>query len=162
MLSSQPPALSGVVQPGHNNPLYTDMFIGDYVPLSWNDNQKITHFENHIAPSSLVQEWFDNLDPGDKQTLSALQMAFYKQWPCPTQPSFSCAEQKEQIRGLVLKEDNIGKWVTPSDKQKVDYGQNLWATEVAKMATNMGDHKGFLIDYVLEGILNILKDHLTC
>ena len=26
----------------------------------------------------------------------------------------------------------------------------------------MGDCKGFLIEYVLEGIPNILKDHLTC
>ena len=46
------------------------------LPLSWNDNQKITHFENHIALSSLAQEWFGNLDPGDKQMLSALRMAF--------------------------------------------------------------------------------------
>ena len=50
----------------------------------------------------------------------------------------------------------------PLDKRKADYGQNLWATEVAKMAINMGDRKGFLIEYVLEDIPNILKDHLTC
>ena len=155
------------------------MFFGDYeddeqdpsmwfakfqrmLPLLWNDSQKITHFENHIALSSLAQEWFDDLDPGDKQTLSALRTAFYKQWPRPARPSFSRAEQKERIRELVLKEENVGKWVTPSDKRKADYGQNLWATEVAKMAVNMGDRKGFLIDYVLEGIPNVLKDHLTC
>ena len=30
------------------------------------------------------------------------------------------------------------------------------------MVINMGDRKGFLIEYILEGILNILKDHLTC
>ena len=48
------------------------------------------------------------------------------------------------------------------DKCKADYGQNLWATEVAKIAINMGDYKGFLIEYILEGIPNILKDHLTC
>ena len=30
------------------------------------------------------------------------------------------------------------------------------------MVINMGNHKGFLIEYILEGILNILKDHLTC
>ena len=30
------------------------------------------------------------------------------------------------------------------------------------MAINMGNCKDFLIEYVLEGILNILKDHLTC
>ena len=50
----------------------------------------------------------------------------------------------------------------PSDKHKADYGQNLWAMEVAKMVINMSDHKGFLIEYILEGIPNILKDHLTC
>ena len=50
----------------------------------------------------------------------------------------------------------------PSDKCKADYGQNLWVMEVAKIAINMGDCKGFLIEHVLEGIPNILKDHLTC
>ena len=72
-----------------------------------------------------MQEWFDNLDPGDKQTLSALQTAFYKQWPWPTRPSFSQAEQKERIGELILKEENVGKWTMPSDKHKADYGQNL-------------------------------------
>ena len=78
-----------VIQLTHDNPPYTDMFFGDYednnqdpsmwfakfqcmLPLSWADTQKIDHFENHIASSSLTQEWFDNLDPGNKQTLSAL------------------------------------------------------------------------------------------
>ena len=68
----------------------------------------------------------------------------------------------ERIRELVLKEENIRKWITPSDKQRPDYGQNLWANEVTKMVRMMGDTKGFLIEFALEIIPNTLKDHLTC
>ena len=68
----------------------------------------------------------------------------------------------EWIRELVLKEENIGKWITPSNKWRPDYSQNLWANEVTKMARTMGDTKGFLIEFALEIILNTLKDHLTC
>ena len=68
----------------------------------------------------------------------------------------------ERIKELVLKEENIGRWITPSDKWRPDYGQNLWANEVMKMVRMMGDTEGFLIEFVLEIILNTLKDHLTC
>ena len=68
----------------------------------------------------------------------------------------------EQIKELVLKEENIGRWITPSDKRRLDYGQNLWANEVTKMVRMMDDTEGFLIEFALEIIPNTLKDHLTC
>ena len=68
----------------------------------------------------------------------------------------------EWIKELVLKEEDIGKWTTPSDKQKADYGQNIWANEVKKAAISIGDMQGLLIECTLNNIPNILKDHLTC
>lgn len=61
-----------------------------------------------------------------------------------------------------MEEDAIGKWITPADRHKADYGQNVWATEVAKMAVTMGDTTGFLINSVVERIPDLLKDHLQC
>ena len=68
----------------------------------------------------------------------------------------------ERIREQVLSEENIGKWITPLDKWKADYGQNIWANKVVKAAITMGDTAEFLIDCVVDGILNLLKDHLAC
>ena len=41
-----------------------------------------------------------------------------------------------------------------------DYTQNLWAEDVAQLATSFGDVNGNLIAYVLEGIPKLLRDHL--
>ena len=68
----------------------------------------------------------------------------------------------ERIRKQLLSEENIGKWITPPDKRKAYYGQNIWANEVVKVAITMGDTVGFLIDCAVNGILNLLKDHLAC
>ena len=39
--------------------------------------------------------------------------------------------------------------------------KNHWAEEVASMAISAGDMQGGLIDFVIEGIPCILKDHLA-
>ena len=68
----------------------------------------------------------------------------------------------EWIRELTLKEENIRKWVMPLDKQRPDYGQNLWVNKVMKVAIMMGNTEGFFIKFTLEGVPNMLKDHLSC
>jgi len=37
-----------------------------------------------------------------------------------------------------------------------------WAVNVSRLALGMGDVEGAMIEYVLEGILDLLKDHLKC
>ena len=132
------------------------------LPLSWTDTEKVSHFANHIVPNSYASDWLATLTRGDMATLASVRAAFNVRWPPPERPKFSRAEQMERIREQILKEENIGKWVTPSDKRKADYGQNIWANEVAKAATTMGDTAGFLIDCAVDGIPNLLKDHLSC
>ena len=157
------------------NPPTTDMFFGDednptmwfaefqwMLPLTWTDTEKVAHFANHILPNSYASDWYDVLTPTTTSILTTIQTAFNTRWPPPERPKFSRAEQMERIRELVLKEENIGKWITPSDKRRPDYGQNLWANEVTKMARMMGDTEGFLIEFALETIPDTLKDHLTC
>ncbi|KAI9569554.1 hypothetical protein HD554DRAFT_2037942 [Boletus coccyginus] len=119
------------------NPPTTDMFFGD------EDNPTMCY----------ASDWFDNLTNVETADLTTLQQAFNTRWPPPKRPKFS-----EQV----LKEENIGKWITPSDKRKTDYGQNIWANEVMKVAVMMGDTAGFLINCVVDSIPHLLKDHLTC
>ncbi|KAF8137702.1 hypothetical protein EV363DRAFT_1446483 [Boletus edulis] len=157
------------------NPPTTEMFYGDeddptmwfakfkrMLPHSWTDTEKVAHFTNHIMPSSYASDWLDALSFRDKVSLETIQTAFDIRWPPPERPQFTRAEQMERIRELVLKEGDIGKWITPSDKRKADYGQNIWANEVKKAAISMGDVQGLLLECALDSIPNILKDHLTC
>ena len=157
------------------NPPTTEMFFGDednptmwfaefqrMLPLSWTDTEKVSHFANHIIPNSYALDWLATLTRGDMATLASVRVAFNVRWPPPERPKFTRAEQMERIREQVLKEESIGKWVTLADKRKADYGQNIWANEVAKAAITMGDTAGFLIECAVDGIPNLLKDHLSC
>ena len=132
------------------------------LPLAWTDNERVTHFSNHIVPNSYASNWLDTLTRNDLATLASIRAAFNTRWPPPKRPKFSWEEQMERIREQILREENIGKWIMPTNKWKADYGQNIWANEVAKAAITMGDMTGFLIDCAVKGIPNLLKDHLLC
>ena len=157
------------------NPPTTDMFFGNednptmwftefqrMLPLSWMENEKVSHFANHIDPNSYASDWLDTLTCNDMASLATIRMAFNNRWPPLERPKLSRAEQMEQIREQVLSKENIGKWITPPDKWKADYGQNIWANEVAKVVITMGDMAGFLIKCAVDRIPNLLKDHLSC
>ena len=160
------------------NPPCTDIFFGDYgeneeepslwlsefqhmLPLTWSDNQKITHLQNHLTPNGHAEEWFDSLGYAEMMSWTVLWASFLVRWPPLERPSFLRAEQVKHIHKLELKEEDVGKWTIPSDKHKVDYRQNLWATEVANMAVSMCDIEGNLTTYVLETIPPLLQGHLN-
>ncbi|KAI6036185.1 hypothetical protein PISMIDRAFT_12193 [Pisolithus microcarpus 441] len=107
------------------------------------DTEKVTCFECQLYPGGLAEEWFVDLDAAEKASLADIKNAF-----------------RERIKDQMLKVEEIGKWT--EDGQTGDYGQNLWAERVVKLALSMGDANGFLIDDVLHQIPDLLKDHLTC
>ncbi|KAG1889419.1 hypothetical protein F4604DRAFT_1674070 [Suillus subluteus] len=55
-----------------------------------------------------------------------------------------------------LEESEIGLWT------EGNYRHVTWANKVSCLALGMGDTTGHLIEYVVEGIPNLLKDHLKC
>lgn len=56
----------------------------------------------------------------------------------------------------LLEESKIGVWA------EGNYGHVTWANKVLRPALWMGDTAEHLIKYVVEGIPNLLKDHLKC
>lgn len=60
----------------------------------------------------------------------------------------------------VLKEEDIGVWL-PGEPTG-NYGHVTWATKVMRIPMGMSDSAGLLVEYAVEGIPNVLKDHLTC
>ncbi|KAI6011749.1 hypothetical protein PISMIDRAFT_96202 [Pisolithus microcarpus 441] len=151
------------------------LFRGDYSnkedPAEWfalfrlatsslTDSEKVTRFECQLYPGGLAEEWFTELDAAEKASLADIKNAFIRRWPMMRRPKWSRAQQRERVKDQVLKTEDIGRWV--EDGQTSDYGQNLWAERVVKLALSMGDANGFLIDDALHQIPNLLKDHLTC
>ena len=74
------------------------------------------------------------------------------------QAKWSRLQQRERIRELGLKEEEVGKWV--QEGRIGDYGQNVWADRVMRLALSMGDTDGTLIEYAIETTLAVLRDHL--
>ncbi|KAG1824887.1 uncharacterized protein BJ212DRAFT_1295945 [Suillus subaureus] len=56
----------------------------------------------------------------------------------------------------LLEESKIGLWT------EGNYGHVTWASKVSWLALGMGDTAGHLIEYVVKGIPNLLKDYLKC
>ena len=67
-------------------------------------------------------------------------------------------QQRERVRELGLKEEEVGKWV--QEGRVGDYGQNIWADWVMRLALSMGNVDGSLIEYAIETAPVIIKDHL--
>ena len=133
----------------------------DATPLLDGKREGLTLCQSH-CPQQLHIQLARHPHTHDMASLATIRTAFNVRWPPPEHRKFLRAEQMERIREQLLSEENIGKWITLADKQKADYGQNIRANEVAKAAITMGDTGGFLIDCAVDGILNLLKDHLAC
>ncbi|KIJ57729.1 hypothetical protein HYDPIDRAFT_34845, partial [Hydnomerulius pinastri MD-312] len=130
------------------------------VPSSWNDARKIERFQLQLAMGSYAEDWFNGLSSAELTSMTTLRTAFMKRWPPPPRPTWTRQIQKERVRELVLKEEEVGIWT--ENGRVGDYGQNIWAEKVQKLALMMGDTSGSLIEYALEGIPMLLKENLTC
>ncbi|KAI5984749.1 hypothetical protein EDD15DRAFT_2374870 [Pisolithus albus] len=168
------PALTAMTH-NRDNTKMLPLFRGDYSnkedPAEWfalfrlattslTEKEKVTRFKCQLYPGGLAEEWFTDLDSSEKMNLADIKNAFGQRWPARRRPKWSRAQQRERIKDQVLRTEDIGRWI--EEEQASDYGQNLWAERVVKLALSMGDANGFLIDDVLYQVPDLLKDHLTC
>ena len=128
------------------------------LPDTWSEAAKLQRFQMQLAPGGYVDEWFNALSVSERSSLASIRAAFLKQWPPTKQAKWTKVQQKERVRDQSLKEEDIGKWV--QEGRVGDYGQNVWAERVMKLALSMGDADGTLIEYVIETAPLILHDHL--
>ncbi|KAG2120449.1 uncharacterized protein F5147DRAFT_646953 [Suillus discolor] len=158
-----------------DNPCPIPLFHGDYrekeepslwfaqfrlsLPDSYSDVQCIQRLKMQLAPGSMADQWFDDISVACS-LFNQLQGEFMLRWPPPKPPQYSRAQQKECVMAQVLKEEDIGVWL-PGEPMS-NYGQVTWGNKVMRITMGMGDSTGLLVEYALEGIPNVLKDHMTC
>jgi hypothetical protein len=160
---------------GTDNPRSVPLFHGDYrekeepslwfaqfqlaLPDSYTETQRVQRFKMQLAPGSMADQWFFDIAL-TCHSFSQLQAELMARWPPPKPPQYSRAQQKEHILAQVLKEEDIGVWL--AGEPTGNYGHVIWANKVMCIAMGMGDSAGSLVEYALEGIPNVLKDHMTC
>jgi len=130
------------------------------LPISWTDAQRIQWFGMQLTPGEIAEEWYHNLTSHHLSSFSNLKLEFFKCWPPPKRPKLTQAQQKECIMAQVLKEDEVGVWT--QEGRMGNYTHVTWAVNTLRLALGMGDVDGAMIEYALEGILDLLKDHLKC
>jgi hypothetical protein len=57
---------------------------------------------------SYADKWFNDLGTMETASMAVLHIAFFKRWLPMKKPKWSKAQQKEQIRGQTLREEDIG------------------------------------------------------
>ena len=93
------------------------------------DDVKLQQFPNFLQADSVADEWFEDLAKEDKKDWNAIQNSFRKRWPRKKASKKSVEEYEEDITGLRLKVEDLGK------KEKVTgrevYSHIAWADKMA-------------------------------
>jgi hypothetical protein len=76
---------------------------------SSDDNAKKQQFRNFLQADSAADEWFVELPIADKKDWDAIEAAFRKRWPRKKAVKKTTEEYEEEITGLRLKMEDLGK-----------------------------------------------------
>ncbi|KAH7918440.1 hypothetical protein BV22DRAFT_1134592 [Leucogyrophana mollusca] len=129
------------------------------LPNTWTAAEKIVCFGLQCAAGSAGETWFNGLDAAQKATWEAFMLAFNVRWLPPVAVQLSVAQQRERLRAIILKEDDIGAMI--EDEHRQDWGHVRWACQVSRLAQGFGDNNCQHLDAVLSTVPYILRDQLT-
>lgn len=93
------------------------------------DDIKKQQFPNFLEPDSVADEWFDELDQADKKDWNAIEAAFHRRWPKKKAVKKTVEEFEQEITGLRLKMEDVGKKETVAGKEV--YSHIAWADDMA-------------------------------
>ncbi|KAG1873266.1 hypothetical protein C8R48DRAFT_668139 [Suillus tomentosus] len=129
------------------------------LPTTWNDAQKVERFRQQCAPGSLAEAWYTTLTPAQTATWSDLETVFLIRWPPALPLQLTAAQKKERLKAVVLKEAEIGTML--DDEKGQEWGHVRWARQVQRLAQSFGDNNCQFLDVVLDGMPDLLRDHLS-
>ena len=93
------------------------------------DDVKKRQFRYFLQADSAADEWFDELPQEDKKDWDALEDAFNKRWPRKKAAKKTKEEYEEEITGLQLKMDDLGKKEKTAGRDV--YSHIVWADKMA-------------------------------
>ncbi|KAG2158715.1 uncharacterized protein EDB93DRAFT_1245943 [Suillus bovinus] len=129
------------------------------LPSTFSDQDKINRFELQCTAGSMAEVWVQNLPSASKATWATFTLVFTARWPPPVHVTLMLAQQKDRIKTITLKEEDIGRMIE-KDRGR-EWGHVKWAKEIERTAQGFGDSRCLLLDVILEGTPAILRDLLT-
>jgi hypothetical protein len=94
-----------------------------------NDEVKKQQFKYFLQADSVADEWFEDLQPADKKDWNAIEDAFNKRWPRKKAAKKTVEEYEEEITGLKLKTEDLGKKEKTAGREV--YSHIAWADRMA-------------------------------
>lgn len=98
-----------------------------------------------------ADDWFNQLQAGEKDMYEHLTMAFEKQWPLTAVPKMSKMERIQILKEWVLKADELGKKVEGPGGSQI-WSHVKWATGLALRVRDVEDTTGFLLTEIYKGL----------
>ena len=115
------------------------------------EKQKVNCMRNNIAFGSAADEWFGNLEAGDRDTYEHLSHAFEQQWPLTAVPKASKRERIQALKEWVLKPEDVGKKVEGPGGGQI-WSHVKWAAGLASRVRDAGDTSAFLLTEVYNAL----------
>jgi hypothetical protein len=92
------------------------------------DDVKKQQFKYFLQADSAADEWFDDLQPADKKDWNTIESAFNKRWPRKKAAKKTTEEYEEEITGLRLKMEDLGKKEKTAGREV--YSHIAWADKM--------------------------------
>jgi hypothetical protein len=96
-----------------------------------NDETKKQQFPYFLQADSVADEWFDELQEKDKKDWAAIEISFKKRWPRKKAAKKTTEEYEEEITGLKLKMEDLGKKEKTAGREV--YSHIVWADKMASI-----------------------------
>jgi hypothetical protein len=96
---------------------------------SANDEAKKNQFKYFLQADSAADEWFEDLQPADKDDWKAIEDAFNKRWPRKKAAKKTIEEYEDEITGTKLKMEDLAKKEKTAGREV--YSHIVWADKMA-------------------------------
>lgn len=96
---------------------------------SGTDDAKTQQFPNFLQADSVADEWFEDLTAKKKESWPAIEKAFRERWPRKKAAKKTNEEYEEEVRGLELKMEDLGKKETITGREV--YTHIAWADKMS-------------------------------
>ena len=93
------------------------------------DEVRKQQFPNFLQADSVADDWFEELDETSKKDWTNIQAAFRKRWPRKKAAKKTKEEYEEEITGLQLKMEDLGKKEMLAGREI--YSHIVWADKMA-------------------------------
>ena len=94
------------------------------------DDVKKQQFKYFLQADSAADEWFDDLQLADKKDWNAIESAFNQRWPRKKAAKKTTEEYEEEITGLRLKMEDLGKKEKTAGREVYSDSHIAWADKM--------------------------------